>query len=264
MGITAGRATPWIDLAGRVAIVTGAASGIGRAAALALAGAGAVILATDRDAQGVQATVTAIAEAGGEAHARTLDVTSEAQWSETAAWITQRWSRLDILVNSAGVALSDRVGDATLDTYHRTFAINVEGSLLGMTTALRFMREAGKGSIVNVSSTAALKGNPIMASYGASKAAIAHFTRSAALEIARAGHDIRINSIHPGLINTPMSEDFYRIFSKVGPREAVVAMTTTGRAGRPDEVGDLILYLVSERASFISGAAIVIDRAASA
>jgi NAD(P)-dependent dehydrogenase (short-subunit alcohol dehydrogenase family) len=264
MSVSVGSGKSWIDLAGQIALVTGAASGIGRAAALALASAGAIIVATDLDAEAAQATAATIAERGGEARGCALDVTSERDWSEVAAWIKQRWSRLDILVNSAGVALSDRVGDAALDTYHRTFAINVEGSLLGMTTALRFMREVGKGVILNVSSTAALKGNPIMASYGASKAAIAHFTRSAALENIRAGHDIRINSIHPGLIDTPMSEDFYRIFSKVGPPEAVVAMTTTGRAGRPDEVGDLILYLASERASFISGAAIVIDRAASA
>ncbi len=254
----------WIDLMGRIALVTGASSGIGQAAALALAKVGAIILAVDRDAAGLETTRAAITQAGGKVYVRTLDVTSESAWNETVAWIADQWGRLDILVNSAGVALSDRVGDPALDIYRKTFAINVDGSLLGMAAAHGFMRKARTGVIINVSSSASLKGNPIMASYGASKAAIAHFTRSAALETARAGHDIRINSIHPGLIETAMAEDLYSILSKVGPREAVIAMTTTGRPGRPNEVADLIVYLASDRASYISGAAIVIDRAASA
>jgi NAD(P)-dependent dehydrogenase (short-subunit alcohol dehydrogenase family) len=252
---------PWIDLTGRVAVVTGAAAGIGRAAARALADAGATLIAIDRDASGVQATTMAI---GGTAEARALDVTDAEAWSELADWIRSRFGRLDILVNSAGVSLSDRVGDADLEIYRRTFAINVEGSLLGMAVALSFMRPAGKGTIINLSSAASLKGNPIMASYGASKAAVAHYTRSAALEVARAGHDIRINAVHPGLIDTSMAQDLYTILAKVGPPETVMKMVTTGRPGRAEEVADLILYLASDRASFISGASIVADRAQSA
>lgn len=255
---------PWIDLSGRVAAVTGAGSGIGRACALAIAAAGAIVLSLDLDPASAEATAAAVTAAGGTASSRALDVTSEAQWAETADAIEQGWGRLDILVNSAGVALSDRAGDADLATYRRTFAINVDGSLLGMAAALRFMRASGKGAIVNISSTAALTGNPIMASYGASKAAIAHFTRSAAKETMRAGHDIRINAVQPGLVETSMANDFYGILNKAGPPEAIVKMITTGRPGRPEEVADLILYLVSDRASFVSGSMIVIDRAASA
>ncbi|MDO6414559.1 SDR family NAD(P)-dependent oxidoreductase [Sphingomonas sp. BIUV-7] len=254
----------WINLSGKVALVTGAASGIGQAAALSLAGAGAIVLALDRDADGAQDVAKAIRREGGQADARALDVTSQAQWDETTRWVRETRGTIDILVNSAGVALSDRAGDTELDVYQRTFAINVEGSLLGMAAALEFMRAAGKGAIVNLSSTASLQGNPIMASYGASKAAISHFTRSAAKETMRAGHDIRINAVLPGLIETAMADDFHAIFDKVGPRDAFVKMITTGRAGRPEEVADLILYLVSDHASFISGACIVIDRAASA
>ncbi|WP_162527222.1 SDR family NAD(P)-dependent oxidoreductase [Sphingomonas solaris] len=264
MGEALTAAGRWIDLAGKVALVTGAASGIGRAAAFALADAGAVVIALDRDEAGAQAVAKAIVDAGGDADAHTLDVTSQAQWDETAAWLRAGRGRVDILVNSAGVARSDRAGDADLDIYRRTFALNVEGSLLGMATALVFMREAGKGAIINLSSAAALQGNPIMASYGASKAAISHYTRSAAKEVLRAGHDIRINAIQPGLIETAMADDFYDIFDKVAPRESFVKMITTGRPGRPDEVADLIVYLASDRASFISGACIVIDRAATA
>lgn len=254
----------WIDLREKVALVTGAASGIGRAAAHALADAGAIVVALDRDEDGARAVADAIVQRGGEAEAHALDVTSQTQWEEVAAWLRTGRGRIDVLVNSAGVALVDRVGDTDLDVYRRTFAINVEGTLLGMTMALGFMREAGKGAIVNLASTAALQGNPTMAAYGASKAAVSHYTRSAAKETLRAGHDIRINAIQPGLIETAMADDFYRYFDKIGPRDAVVKMMTTGRSGRPEEVADLIVYLVSDRASFISGTSIVIDRAASA
>lgn len=255
---------PWIDLSGRVALVTGAASGIGRAAALALAEVGATVLALDRDLDGAAAVAAAIRADGGDAQARALDVTSAAAWDETVAWIEAGQGRLDILVNSAGVVFRDVVGDPPGDIYRKTFAVNVEGSLLGMAAALGFMRKAGKGSIVNLSSAASFKGASIMASYGASKAAIAHFTKSAALETVRAGHDIRINSVHPGLVETAMATDFYGIFSAIGPRETVVKAMTTGRAGRPEEVADLIVFLASDRSSFISGAEIAVDRAQSA
>lgn len=254
----------WIDLTGRVAAVTGAASGIGRAAARALADAGATVLALDRDAEGCKAVADEVIAQGGAAEAMALDVTNEAEWGEVESLISANWGRLDILVNSAGVVFTDRVGEAELDVYHRTFAVNVEGSLLGMRMALGFMRKAGKGAIVNISSAASFSGSSIMASYGASKAAIGHYTRSAALETVRAGHDIRINSIHPGLVQTSMADDFYGIYSVLGPPEAVVSRMTTGRAGRPEEVADLIVFLSSDRASFISGAAIAIDRAQSA
>ena len=250
---------PWIDLTGQVAAVTGAASGIGRATAAALAQAGATVLLLDRDAAGAERVAK---EIGGEAHA--LDVTSEAEWRAVAEWIEGTFARLDILVNSAGVALKDTVGDETRDIYHKTFAINVEGTLLGMATALRFMRAQGKGAIVNLSSAASLGGSTLMASYGASKAAVAHFTRSAALENASAGHDIRINAVHPGVIETPMADDLYKIYEHVGPPEEAAKVFSMGRPGRPGEVADLILFLVSDRASYISGASILIDRAANA
>jgi NAD(P)-dependent dehydrogenase (short-subunit alcohol dehydrogenase family) len=249
----------WIDLTGQVAVVTGAASGIGKATCAALSEAGAKVIALDRDLTGAQAVA---AEMGGAAHA--LDVTSEAEWQAMSEWIEAEFGRLDILVNSAGIAISDSVGDASLANYHKTFAVNVEGTLLGMQVALVFMRRQGKGSIINLSSTASLKGNPIMASYGASKATVSHFTRSAALQNARTGNDIRINAVLPGLVETAMASDFYGIFEKVGSPDAVRSAFTTGRAARPEEVANVILFLASDRASFISGAAITVDRAASA
>lgn len=251
--------TGWINLSGRVAAVTGAASGIGKAACVALAAAGAKVIALDLDLDGAKA---AAAEVEGAAHA--LDVTSEAEWRNVAEWIEAEYGRLDILVNSAGIAISDSVGDGSLNNYHKTFAVNVEGTLLGMQMALIFMRKQGKGSIINLASTASLKGNPIMASYGASKATVSHFTRSAALQNARTENDIRINAVLPGLVETAMAGDFYDIFEKVGTPDAVRSAFTTGRAAQPQEIADVILFLASDRASFVSGASIVVDRAASA
>lgn len=256
--------TPWIDLSGQVALVTGAASGIGRAAAIALAGAGAAVVAADLDEAGTEATAAAIRQAGGEGHGRRLDVTAQGDWDAARDWIAQKWDRLDILVNSAGVVFSDRAGDESLDIYRRTFAINVEGSLLGMALALHFMRPVGRGSIINLSSAAAFKGSSTMASYGASKSAIAHYSRSAALEVVRAGHDIRVNAVHPGLIDTAMADDFSEIYKMIGSKADVMRAMSSGRAGTPEEVADLILFLASDRARFISGASIAIDRAQSA
>lgn len=249
----------WIDLSGQVAVVTGAASGIGKATCVALAGAGAKVVALDLDLAGAQAVTSELDGA-----ARALDVTSETEWHSVADWIESEFGRIDILVNSAGIAISDSVGDVSLANYHKTFTVNVEGTLLGMQVALKFMQKQGKGSIINLASTASLKGNPIMASYGASKAAVSHFTRSAALQNARTGNDIRINAVLPGLVETAMAGDFYDIFEKIGSPDAVRGAFTTGRAARPEEVADVILFLASDRASFISGASIVVDRAASA
>ncbi|MGE3690489.1 MAG: SDR family NAD(P)-dependent oxidoreductase [Novosphingobium sp.] len=248
----------WIDLTGKVAAVTGAASGIGRAAALALAERGASVLALDLDEAGLAAL------AGQVIATHRLDVTSQADWRTVGETIADVHGKLDILVNCAGVALKDSPGDEDLDVYRRTFAINVEGTMLGMAMALGFMRAQGSGAIINISSVAALSGSTLMASYGASKAAVAHLTRSAALDAQHAGHDIRINAIQPGVIGTPMADDLYAIYSHVGPPDVAEKLFAAGRPGRPEEVADLIVFLASERASYISGTTILIDRAKNA
>ena len=257
-GLSAG----WIDLSGKMALVTGGASGIGRASSHALAGAGATVLVLDRDERGAAETAAAIRGAGGEAVARRLDVTSEAEWTALGDWIAGEWNRVDVLVNSAGVARFDRVEEHMGQTYREAFAVNVDGSLFGMGMALRFMRAAGKGAIVNISSTASLKGNPGMASYGASKAAISHFTRSAALECNRAGNDIRVNAVLPGFTETAMAQAVYDQFDdKLGGRDKTLAVFASGRPAQPEEIADVVLFLASDRASFVSGSIISVDRA---
>jgi len=256
---------PWFGLSGRLALVTGAGNGIGRATALGLAERGAIAVLLDRDQAGLEAAAAAIRAAGGEVHTRLLDVTNEAEWHALGDWVAGKWGRIDILVNCAGIARFDRVDEAIMETYRDVFAVNVDGVVLGMATALRFMRAAGAGAIVNVASTAALKGNPGMASYGASKAAVAHFTRSAALECNRAGFDVRVNAVMPGFTQTAMAEQVHARFDdKLGGREATMKVFSSGRTARPEEIADLIVYLASDRASFISGSVIACDRAQSA
>lgn len=255
----------WIDLSGQVALVTGAASGIGRATAEALAGAGATTVLLDRDEARLGEAVAVIHQKGGEALGRLHDVTSEADWQALQAWVTATYGRTDIMVNCAGIARFDRVDSDMFPTYREVFAVNVEGALRGMALALDFMRPAGRGAIVNVSSTASLKGNPAMASYGASKAAISHFTRSAALETNRAGLDIRINAVLPGFTETGMAQAIHERFDeKLGGHDETMRIFSSGRAAQPEEIADLILYLSSDRASFISGSTYNIDRAQSA
>ncbi|MEO6717879.1 MAG: SDR family oxidoreductase [Novosphingobium sp.] len=199
------------------------------------------------------------------AQARALDVTRQEDWTALGDWVGARWGRLDIMVNCAGIARFDRVDEAIMETFREVFAVNVDGVVMGMAMALGFMRPAGKGAIVNVSSTASLKGNPAMASYGASKAAVAHFNRSAALEVNRAGLDVRINAVMPGFTDTAMADEVHQRFDdKLGGREATMKVFSSGRSARPEEIADLIVYLASDRASFISGSVIAIDRAQSA
>ena len=256
---------PWIDLSGRIALVTGGASGIGRACAKALAAAGASAIGLDRAAAGAVSTAEAICASGGTASARQIDIANAAEWHELETWLEREHGRLEIMVNCAGIARFDRVDEAMFDTYREVFGVNVDGTLHGMAMALRFMRKAGHGAIVNVSSTAALKGNPAMASYGASKAAVSHFTRSAALETNRAGLDIRINAVMPGFTATAMAEAVHERFDeRLGGRDKTMAVFSSGRAAQPEEIADLVLFLASDRASFISGSVIAIDRAQSA
>ena len=255
----------WIDLSGKVALVTGAAAGIGRATAEGLATAGARVVLLDRDGAGVAAAARELSERGLEAVALRHDVTSEADWKSLGDWIAAHGARIDILANVAGIARFDRVDAAMFDTYREVFAVNVEGVLRGMALALEYMRPAGRGAIINISSTASLKGNPAMASYGASKAAISHYTRSAALEANRVGLDIRINAVLPGFTETGMAQQVYDQFDdKLGGRAETLKVFASGRPARPEEIADLIVFLASDRASFISGSTYNIDRAQSA
>jgi 3(or 17)beta-hydroxysteroid dehydrogenase len=241
-------------LAGKTALITGAASGIGRATAVLFHAEGAKVAATDRNEAGL-AEAKAFADL-----VLPQDVTDEARWREVVDSVVAAFGRLDILVNSAGIALKGNIETATLGDWRKTQAINVEGTFLGCREAIRAMKAKGGGSIVNLSSVAGIIGDAQSAAYCASKGAVRLLTKSAALHCGRAGYNIRLNSVHPSFADTPMVRKL--IASSKNPervREGLARAAPMGRLGRAEEVAAAILYLASDESSFTTGAEIVVD-----
>src|SRR5579872_7033040 len=187
---------------GKVACVTGAASGIGRCAALTLAREGALVVGTDLQAEKGESLVAEIAGAGGHALFLAHDVTDEDAWRAVIGQIAARYGRLDVLVNNAGIGLSSPVVDMSLADWRRQTAVNLDGVFLGVKHALPLMRKGGGGSIINVSSIAGIKASPNVSGYCATKGAVRLFTKSVALECAAAKDRVRVNSLHPGIVET--------------------------------------------------------------
>jgi len=241
-------------LAGKAALITGAASGIGRAAVALFHAEGAKVAATDRNESG-------LAELKGVADLiLAQDVADEARWREVVDAVVAAFGRLDILVNSAGIALKGNIETATLDEFRRTEAVNVEGTFLGCREAIRVMKRTDGGSIVNLSSVAGVIGDAQSTAYCASKGAVRLLTKSAALHCARAGYNIRLNSVHPSFAETPMVEAL--IAGSKNPervRESLMRASPMGRMGRPEEVANAIFYLASDESSFTTGAELMVD-----
>ncbi|AHH96786.1 glucose 1-dehydrogenase [Kutzneria viridogrisea] len=240
-------------LAGKTALITGAARGQGAAAARRYVAEGArVVLADVLDDLG-----TALAEELGEA-ARYLhlDVGDEGDWQQ----IAEEFDHFDVLVNNAGVLHFAAVDQTTLADYERLVRINQIGTFLGMRTVVPGMKRAGGGSIVNVSSVEGLAAMPYLLAYSATKFAIRGMTKVAAVELG--AHRIRVNSVHPGAIDTDM------VRSALGGREVdmtpVVKRVALGRAGRPEEIAELVVFLGSEESSYCTGAEFVADGGATA
>lgn len=239
---------------GRVALVTGGTSGIGRATAVAFARAGAnVVVAGRRESEGHE-TVRLAREAGAEASFFRADVSREADVRALVDHTVQRFGRLDIAFNNAGVELVQPVVESTPEEFRRVLDTNVLGVLLSMKHQIPAMLRAGGGSIVNTSSVAGSVGLPGTAVYGASKAAVNQLTRVAALELAR--QNIRVNSVSPAAIDTDM---FDRFSGSPQNREAIGQMHPVGRIGRAQEVADTVVFLCSDSASFITGQDVKID-----
>jgi NAD(P)-dependent dehydrogenase (short-subunit alcohol dehydrogenase family) len=253
-------------VAGKVALVTGAASGIGRAGALTLAGEGAVVVCADVDAAGAEATAAAVGAAGGTASACTLDVTAEPAWRAAVDRLLQAHARLDVAVNSAGIAFSKPVVGMALEEWHRVLAVNLDGVFLGTKHAILAMRRHPEGgSIVNVSSAAGLKALPGASAYGASKAAVCLFSRAAALECRQQGNNIRVNTVCPGGVRTPIwrSMPFFQdLVARTGSEEAAfraMEQAGQGRFAEPEEIALGILYLASDEARFVTATDLIID-----
>jgi 3(or 17)beta-hydroxysteroid dehydrogenase len=244
---------------GKVAIVTGGASGIGAATVRLLAAEGAAVVAADVDRERGEALVK---ELGGRAAFAAHDVRDEASWVRLVSDIETRQGRLDVLVNNAGIVLVANVEETTLEQWRRVHAVNAEGVFLGCKHAIPAMRRAGGGSIVNVSSLAGLRGAPIYAAYSASKGAVRALTKTVALYCRQRGDAIRCNSIHPGGVETPMMRE--TILQATGmdldrdPAAAAAIRRSVG-LGPPIEIAHLILYLASDESRYVNGEEIAID-----
>jgi 3(or 17)beta-hydroxysteroid dehydrogenase len=245
---------------GKAAIVTGGALGIGRACALKLAEEGASVTVTDLDAAEGPLVVEEIRDKGGDAIFVEQDVADEARWEHVMRVVIDRYRKLDVLVNNAGVALAKDVEHTTLEEWRRLMSINLDGVFLGTKHAVQAMKANRGGSIVNLSSIEGLVGDPNLAAYNASKGGVRLLTKSAALYCAKAGYDIRVNSVHPGYIWTPMVENFLKSQGDVAQgRKLLDSLHPIGHVGEPDDIAFGVLYLASDEAKFVTGTELVID-----
>ena len=239
-------------LAGKVALISGAARGMGESEARLFAREGAqVVLGDILEDQG-RAAVEGIAQQGGSATFVPLDVTHEQDWQRAVETAEQTYARLDILVNNAGIVRMAPLDETSLEAWNEVIGVNQTGVFLGMKHAVPALRRVGGGSIVNISSIAGLIGLPNIPAYQASKGAVRLLTKNAAVQYAT--DKIRVNSVHPGRIETPMT-------APLAPerREMLLRLTPLGRDGTAEEVAYGVLYLASDESSYVTGAELVID-----
>lgn len=258
------------SLEGKTAMVTGAGAGIGRACTLALARAGARVMATDLDESAAVQTAALADEEGLTVSALQQDVCEEARWPEVVAATVAAFDGFDILVNNAGIHQGCLLEADTLDNVRRLHKVNVESVFLGMKYAASAMKPGGVaghgGSIVNLSSVAGMMGVPLESAYGSTKGAVRLYSKHAAVEFAALGYGIRVNSVHPGLIETEMGSLLLEGFVQNGlvetveqAKEMIYALTPMGRLGTAEEVANVVHFLASDAASYVTGAEYVVD-----
>jgi NAD(P)-dependent dehydrogenase (short-subunit alcohol dehydrogenase family) len=241
-------------LDGRVALVTGAASGIGRAAAERLAAEGAVVVITDVQDEAGQQAAAAIRGSGAGAGYVRLDVTSEANWREAVERVLEAHGRLDILVNNAGMGDLASIEETTLEEYERTIAVDQTGVFLGMKACADALKASGRGSVINISSIFGSSGGfGTSPAYHAAKGAVRTLTKNIALHWATQG--VRVNSVHPGFIRTPILDQA----EGTEVWDAMTASTPMGRLGEPAEIAAVIAFLASDDASFMTGSEVYAD-----
>ena len=245
-------------LADKVALVTGAASGIGAACCRAMAANGAAIAVTDINQQAGEALVASLTEAGAKAKFYPLDATKPEQWDYVIKAVSGDFGGLHIVVNNAGIAIVGNIEDTTLEDWNKTILINQTSVFIGTQKAVLYMKEHNGGSIVNISSIEGIVGNSLAMAYNASKGAVRLLSKSAALHCGQQKYNIRVNSVHPGFVRTPMIEN---AFSSI-PKEVsdmIVAAHPIGRIAEVEEVANGVVFLASDESSFVTGSELVID-----
>ncbi len=244
-------------LAGKIAIITGAAKGLGEADARMFAREGATVILTDVDRANGERLA---AEIGGKAEFHFHDVRQEAEWKTLIDDVIARHGRLDILVNNAGVVTLGDIETQTADDYRFIMAVSADGTFYGCKYAVLAMKKTGGGSIVNMASIASIVGEPNVAAYSSAKGAIEALTRSVAVHCAQKSYGIRCNSVHPSGILTPMVEAVIRT-SQGLPDDAQIGPNSN--LGEPNDIANTVLFLASDESKFINGAAIRVDSAKS-
>lgn len=253
----------FMKLKGKVALITGAGSGIGRATAVRFASEGAAVVVTDVSAKQVQEVAARLLETRHDAVAISLDVTSEEQWKQCLAATDARWGKLDILVASAGLSRATPVAEMGTGEWRKVHAVNLDGVFFGARAAVPLLRKSGGGNIVIVSSASGIKSAPGAAAYASSKAALRGLARSIAVELGPDG--IRVNTVFPGAVRTPMwsAMPFFQEQVKGHGEEAAWKMIAEGtplkRVAEPAEIAEGILYLASDAANFVTGAELAMD-----
>lgn len=240
---------------GKVALITGAASGLGLADARVLAREGATVVMTDVNAADGEAAAASVRAAGGRASFVALDVSSETQWRSTIDRVREQHGRLDVLVNNAGLVIMETPEQCSLDTFRRHSAVMSEGVFLGCKTALPLMHQSGGGSIINIASIASHLGFPIYFAYSAAKGAVRSMSKSLAVHCQMNRYNIRVNSVHPGAIDTPMIE---QTRADLGLKSKERVSPVVG-LGKPEDVAYVVLFLASDESRWVNGTEIIID-----
>jgi 3(or 17)beta-hydroxysteroid dehydrogenase len=238
---------------GKIAVISGAASGLGLASARRLAAEGATVVMADINEELGQAVAAEIPNAIFER----LDVTSEQNWIELIDSVVARYGRLDVLLNSAGIVALGSIETTTEEIWRKVNAVGTDGTFFGCKHALRAMKENGAGSIINMCSTASIQGGPGIFAYAASKSAIRGMTKSVACHSAQEGFGIRCNSVHPGNMDTPMLQGVQKIVRDNNP--AAAAAMDNVWIGVPDDIANMVLFLASDESKSVNGAEMVVD-----
>ena len=243
-------------LAGRVALVTGGASGLGHAVVQRFVAEGACVMIGDIDLDGAHAVG---AELGDAVRVRRLDVTQETDWSGAFAALEAWGGRIDVLVNNAGITTFGTIETLGLAEFRQMLDIDLVGVFLGCKQVVGLMKRTG-GSVINMSSMCSIRAQPEYCGYNAAKAGMTHLSKSVALHYAREGYGMRCNTIHPGVMHTPILD---KVMAQVADPQALYAQWSAlhpiGRMGRPEEIAAMALYLASDEATFITGAEFVVD-----